>query len=151
MIWYLRVFGVFVLAFVVALSRQNETHLERTWDVTNKQDLVQKVLYDSFQPKSFRLPVVGESWETKIMGEMVKCTTTAANAEDKIEFQISAEGFKHYRILRESYRVEPIQNGVRIHGKWEIETSPNILSKLLFLFFSDADLDHIAQGKQKLF
>lgn len=151
MVWYLRVFGVFVLVFGIAVFRQSETHLERTWEVTNKPELVQKVLYDSFQPKSSRLPVANESWETKIMGETVKCTTTSANTQGQIEFQIFAEGFKHYRILKESYRLEPIQNGVRIHGKWEMETSPNTVSKLLFLFFSDADIDHIAQGKQKLF
>lgn len=151
MIWYLRVFGVFVLVFAVAILRQSGTQLERTWDVTNKQELVQKVLYDSFQPKVSRLPVVGESWESKIMGEMVKCTTISSNTQGQPEFQIAAEGFKHYRILKESYRLETIQNGVRIHGKWEIETNPNLVSKLLFLFFSDADLDHIASGKQKLF
>lgn len=151
MIWYLRVFGVFVLVFGVLVFQQSETQMERTWEVTNKPELVQKVLYDSFQPKSSRLPVVGESWEAKIMGETVKCTTTSANTQGQTEFQISAEGFKHYRVLKESYRVEPIQNGVRIHGKWELETSPNTLSKLLFLFFSDADLDHVASGKQKLF
>ncbi|MCT8333847.1 hypothetical protein NUH30_09195 [Leptospira sp. 85282-16] len=151
MIWYLRVFGVFVLVFAVAILRQSGTQLERTWEVTNKQEIVQKVLYDSFQPKASRLPVVGESWETKIMGEIVKCTTIASNTQGLPEFQISAEGFKHYRILKESYRLEAIQNGVRIHGKWEMETNPNLISKLLFLFFSDADLDHIASGKQKLF
>ncbi|TGK82187.1 hypothetical protein EHQ24_13035 [Leptospira noumeaensis] len=150
MIWYLRVFGVFVLVFAVVIFRQSETKVERTWDVTNKPDQVQKILYESFQPKSFRSPVVGETWESKVMGETVKSTTTLANAQSP-EFQIATEGFKHYRILKESYRLETIQNGVRIHGTWEAETNPNTLSKLLFLFFSDADLNHIADGKQKLF
>lgn len=151
MIWYLRVFGVFVLVFAFAIFRQSETRIERTWDVTNKPEQVQKILYDSFQPKSQRPPAVGETWETKVMGELVKCTTTVAITQGKSEFQIVAEGFKHYRILKESYRWETVQNGVRIYGTWELETNPNTLSKLLFLFFSNADLDHIASGKQKLF
>ncbi|TGL44540.1 hypothetical protein [Leptospira perdikensis] len=151
MIWYLRVFGVFVLVFAFAVFRQSKTQEERTWDVTIKPEQVQKILYDSFQPKSFRTPAVGETWESKVMGETVKCTTTIANNLGKSEFQITAEGFKHYQNLKESYRWETIQNGVRIYGTWELETNPNLLSKLLFLFFSNADLDHIASGKQKLF
>ncbi|TGK96419.1 hypothetical protein EHQ30_07385 [Leptospira brenneri] len=150
MIWYLRVFGIFVLVFAVAVTRQSETRVERTWDVSIKPEQVQKILYESFQPKSFRTPVTGESWESKVMGEPVKSTTTKTNLQPT-EFQISMEGFKHYRILKESYRLEPIQNGVRIFGTWEAEPNPNSLSKLLFLFFSNADLNHIADGKQKLF
>ncbi|EKJ88420.1 hypothetical protein CLV96_1914 [Leptospira meyeri] len=151
MIWYLRVFGVFVLVFTVAVFRQSATKLERTWDVTNKPEQVQKVLYDSFQPKSFRTPVVGETWETKVMGEVVKSTTTLVNSQGNFEFQITTEGFKHYQVLKETYSLEPIQNGVRIHGTWDLETKPNTISKLLFLFFSDADLNYLAEGKQKLF
>lgn len=151
MIWYLRVFGVFVLVFAVAVFRQSTTKVERTWEVTNKPEQVQKVLYDSFQPKSFRTPVVGETWESKVMGEVVKCTTTVANSQGNSEFQITTEGFKHYQVLKETYRLESTQNGVRIHGTWDLETKPNTISKLLFLFFSDADLNYIADGKQKLF
>lgn len=151
MIWYLRVFGVFALVFALVIFRQSTTQVERVWEITNKPEQVQKVLYDSFQPKSFRTPVIGETWETKVMGEVVKCTTTVANSQGNSEFQITTEGFKHYQFLKESFQIEPIQNGVRIHGIWELETKPNTLSKLLFLFFSNADLNYIADGRQNLF
>lgn len=151
MIWYLRVFGIFLFVFVFAVVSQKETRLERTWEVKLKPDQTVKNLYESFQPKSFRAPVVGEEWESKSLGETVKCKTISVTNTPTISFQIESQGFKHYGVLKETYQLDPTGNGVRIHGILEIQTAPNFLSKLLFLFFSDADLNHIATGKEKRF
>lgn len=151
MIWYLRVFGIFVFVFFFAVLGQKESRLERSWDVKLKPDQTQKVLYESFQPKSYRTPTVGEEWESKTLGETVTCKTIAVTNPPTISFQIQMEGFKHYQMLKESYQLEATENGVRVKGVWEIQPMPNFLSKLLFLFFSDADLNLIATSKEKRF
>ncbi|XDD43068.1 hypothetical protein AB3N58_01505 [Leptospira sp. WS60.C2] len=151
MIWYLRVFGIFFFVFLFAVLSQKESRLERTWESKLKPDQTVKTLYESFQPKSFRQPTVGEEWESKTLGETVLCKTTTVTNVPTISFQIETKGMKHYQMLRETFEVEPTENGVRVRGVWEIETTPNFLSKLLFLFFSDADLSHIASAKEKRF
>lgn len=151
MIWYLRVFGIFVFVFGFAVLGQKESRLERTWEVKLKPDQTQKILYESFQPKSYRQPTVGEEWESKTLGETVKCKTIAVANTPTISFQIQTEGFKHYQVLKETYKLDPTENGVRVHGVWEIQPVSNFSSKLLFLFFSDADLNLIASSKEKRF
>ncbi|EOQ89151.1 hypothetical protein LEP1GSC202_1444 [Leptospira yanagawae serovar Saopaulo str. Sao Paulo = ATCC 700523] len=151
MIWYLRVFGIFVFVFGFAVLGQKESRLERTWEVKLKPDQTQKILYESFQPKSYRQPTVGEEWESKTLGETVKCKTIAVANTPTISFQIQTEGFKHYQVLKETYQLDPTENGVRVHGVWEIQPVSNFSSKLLFLFFSDADLNLIASSKEKRF
>ncbi|XDD46816.1 hypothetical protein AB3N60_01595 [Leptospira sp. WS39.C2] len=151
MIWYLRVFGIFVFVFFFAVLGQKESRLERTWEVKLKPEQTMKTLFESFQPKSFRNPILGEEWESKTLGETVKCKVTAVTNTPTISFQIETQGLKHYQLLTESYQLEPTENGVRIHGIWQVQTVPNFLSKLLFLFFSDADLNHIAASKESRF
>lgn len=151
MIWYLRVFGIFVFVFFFAVLGQKESHLERTWEVKLKPDQTQKILYESFLPKSYRSPTVGEEWESKSLGETVICKTIAVTNTQTISFQIQSKGFKHYQVLNETYQLDTTENGVRILAKLDIQPVPNFLSKLLFLFFSDADLNHIVLSKEKRF
>ncbi|TGM37790.1 hypothetical protein [Leptospira biflexa] len=151
MIWYLRVFGIFVFVFFFAVLSQKESRLEHSWEVKLKPEQTQKILYESFQPKSFRPPTLGEEWESKSLGETVQCKTTAVTNTPTISFQIETTGFKHYQVLKETYQLDPTENGVRVKGVLEIQPAPNFLSKLLFLLFGKADLNHIATSKEKRF
>ncbi|MCZ8342373.1 MAG: hypothetical protein O9301_05015 [Leptospira sp.] len=139
MIWYLRVFGVFVLVLGGMVVSQGDLTHETEMETSLKWDAVPRSLSLAYFPKSFKVPLVGEEVAEKRLGETVKIQVKVWNLLPEPQTTVESVGYAHYAKIEETISAKQKENNVQLVLRTVIRPKEQIFSKLYVLFFGKSD------------
>lgn len=151
MIWYLRVFGVFVLVLGLLVMGQGDLTHETEIETSLKWDMVPKTISQSYFPKSYKIPQVGEEVVEKRLGETVNLRLKVWNLLPETQTTLESLGYTHYAKIEETILARQKENDVQIVLRTVISPKEQFFSKLYVLFFGRSDAEKLQKQIETLF
>jgi len=148
MIWFLRLFSVFFLVLAIVTYSRDEISLAQSTTTIQKFEPAIKLILQRHSNKLARIPTIGESIIGNFDGEEVQIRMTEWIPNQKVSIEIL--NLPHSETISETHIwTESLESNL-VHSSYFMKTKPDLLSRIIFLFFGKSTLQKNAENVTKL-
>ncbi len=138
MIWFLRTFTLFFIVFVGSIFLQKDATFTQSTTTALKWEPALRLILQNYTAKYGRLPISGETIEGKHSGEEIKIEFLALVPNEKVSLKIT--GLSHLESESLHIQFTEKENLVHIDMSLSAVTKPDLVSRIVFLFFGTHSL-----------